>query len=266
MLKSEEDNVQIVSSDCQKKLSLPKLPDQAAYFNQQINYYNLTVVEGIFKSTLTLNNVFSYLWAETDSPKDSSFSETIDTVRLFADGCGGQNKNPVMMSMSRYWLALEAPVHITTVEFVFPIVRHSFIPPNRIFGLIEKETIKISVKISKEEYENVIQQDSTIRKIGRDWRIFDWKAETKKFTEFLDNGTSNLIHRKDLFSQKLNLLELNGDKSSIHSLFKKHYGDDWRQDPQLEFYKIIDQRGSATEETQEESDHNLSVEDNDMKI
>lgn len=94
LLKIEENNVQIFSFDCQKNLSLPKLPDQAAYFSQQINYYNLTIVKGSSKSKLTANNVFSYLWAETDSPKDSNaitsavhhllknatFSNTIDTT------------------------------------------------------------------------------------------------------------------------------------------------------------------------------------------
>ncbi|GLV33299.1 hypothetical protein CBL_12089 [Carabus blaptoides fortunei] len=139
------------------------------------------------------------LWAETDSPKDSNaitsaiydllqnanFSDTTDTVRVFADGCGGQNKNSVMMSMIRYWLALEAPAHIKTVEFIFPILSHSFIPPDRIFGLIEKE---------------------------------------------------------------------------------KHYGDDWRQDNKLAFYKVIDRSGPTTDEHEDETDHNESEENTDMRI
>lgn len=46
LLKSEEGTIQSFSYDCQKNLNLPKLPDQAAYFNQPINYFNLTVVKG----------------------------------------------------------------------------------------------------------------------------------------------------------------------------------------------------------------------------
>ncbi|KAI4459156.1 serine-type endopeptidase inhibitor [Holotrichia oblita] len=180
------------------------------------------------------------------------------------DSCGGQNKNSVVMSMIGYWLALEAPVYITTVEFVLTIVGYSFTPPDRIFGLIKKEIRKISVIISKEEYEKIIQQHSTIKKIGRDWRIFDWKAETKKFTKvpgqwhfkfnpskrFIFSKTQSSIrvrdevhYRSDLcvsqgilkmnkkFEQfqpkRLNIQNrLKGDKSSIHSLLKKHYRDD----------------------------------------
>ncbi|CAH1967998.1 unnamed protein product [Acanthoscelides obtectus] len=33
---------------------------------------------------------------------------------------------------------------------------------------------------------------------------------------------------------------LNGDKSSINILLKNHYGNEWRNLPELEFYKIID--------------------------
>ncbi|KAK9753794.1 hypothetical protein QE152_g1754 [Popillia japonica] len=33
---------------------------------------------------------------------------------------------------------------------------------------------------------------------------------------------------------------LRGDKSSIDTLLKKHFGLDWRDDPDLHIYKIID--------------------------
>lgn len=35
--------------------------------------------------------------------KENDFSESIEIVRLFADGCGGQHKNTVMISMLGYW-------------------------------------------------------------------------------------------------------------------------------------------------------------------
>nr|CAH7730362.1 unnamed protein product [Callosobruchus chinensis] len=64
------------------------------------------IVNGRSGGKLDSSRVFSYLWLETDAPKDSNsiasavyhclknfhFKGSIQTVRLFADGCGGQNK------------------------------------------------------------------------------------------------------------------------------------------------------------------------------
>lgn len=61
-----------ISFDCQKNLALPKLPDQAAYFSQQINFYNLTLVVGNSKTDLNENNVLSYVWLETKANKNSN--------------------------------------------------------------------------------------------------------------------------------------------------------------------------------------------------
>ncbi|KAG5866989.1 hypothetical protein JTB14_028178 [Gonioctena quinquepunctata] len=46
MLKEEKDNVINYSFDCQKNLALPRLPDSSAYFTQQYNLYNFTIVKG----------------------------------------------------------------------------------------------------------------------------------------------------------------------------------------------------------------------------
>ncbi|KAB0790260.1 hypothetical protein PPYR_04796 [Photinus pyralis] len=187
-------NTSYFSFDCQKNLALPRLPNQAAYFSQQINYNNFTVVAGTSRDKLTPRNVFSYLWTEIDSRKDSNtiasalnhtlksfdFDPSIETVRLFADGCGGQNKNTNMMAMLAYWLLEESPKHIRQIELIFPIVGHSFIPPDRVFGLIEKDIKKISVIVEVSGYDDLIRKHSTIRKIGIDWDLFDWRTQTKR--------------------------------------------------------------------------------------
>lgn len=156
LLKNKTPNTAYFSFDCQKNLALPRLPDQAAYFSQQINYNNFTIVVGTSKDKLNPRNVFSYLWTEIDFRKDSNtiasalhhalknfdFDPSITTVRLFADGCGGQNKNTNTMGMLASWLLEESPQHIKKVEWIFPIVGHSFIPPDRIFGLIERDIKK----------------------------------------------------------------------------------------------------------------------------
>ncbi|KAK9701039.1 hypothetical protein QE152_g30866 [Popillia japonica] len=137
-------------------MPLPKLPDQQAYFSMQINFYNFSVVAGNSKSKLSDNNVWSFVWTEADRPKSSNeitsgvyhvlsnveYSENITTVCLFCDGCGGQNKNSTYMGMLCNWLYYFASPHIKHCEVIFPVVGHSFLPPDRVFGNIEKAVRK----------------------------------------------------------------------------------------------------------------------------
>ncbi|CAH1997175.1 unnamed protein product [Acanthoscelides obtectus] len=151
-----------------------------------------SVVTGTSTDKLRPKNVFSYLWTEIDARKDSNtiasalqhalknFDPSKETVRLFADGCGGQNKNANMMAMLAYWLLEESPKHIKQIELIFPIVGHSFIPPDRIFGLIGKDIKKMPVIVEISDYDDLIRKHSTIWKIGIDWDVFDWRTQAKQ--------------------------------------------------------------------------------------
>ncbi|KAJ3622450.1 hypothetical protein MTP99_002959 [Tenebrio molitor] len=189
-----------------------------------------------------------------------------------------------MMSMLAYYLGHEAPDHIKTLEITFPIVGHSFLPPDRVFGLIERILKKQCVIINRREYEDIIAKFSTVLKLDEDWNIFDWKTvatdivkkpaqwhfkfnECKRFI-FTKQSNNNLrsknvtvrgevLYRSDLCSENtiikkgksLSALRpnsvvtgncLKGNKSSIADVLGKHYGPDWRQNPDLEFYATVD--------------------------
>lgn len=302
LLQEEKPEIETFSFDCQKNLALPKLPDQACYFSQQLNYYNFTIVNGSSGGKLDKAHVFSYLWLETDAPKDSNsiasavyhflqrfqFGESIEIVRLFADGCGGQNKNGTMMAMLSSWLLKDAPKTINTIEMLFPIVGHSFMPPDRVFGLVEKTLRKKSEIINPEEYDEVIGTWSTIRKID-DWSIQDWKTESKshlkppgawhfqfnKSKRFIlkRSGKDNVVIRGEpnyltdvgeakgicKKGKKISLLSpkniaygrtLKGDKSSIGKLLSTHYGSLWKEKPELSLYKRFFESTSSEELTQ----------------
>lgn len=154
LLKEECDDLITISFDCQKNMVLPKIADSAAYYSRQLYMYNFGVVIGSSHSALTKENVFLYPWTEDKYPKGSSQiasamyhclkhlnTEGKTRIRLFADGCGGQNKNTIMISMVSFWFQKDAPLHITNVEVIFPIVGHSYIPPDRVFAKIEKEVL-----------------------------------------------------------------------------------------------------------------------------
>lgn len=112
LLKVEPEHTISLSFDCQKNNPLPKLPDQAAYFSKQFNMYNFTVVIGTSKSAL--DNVRTYYWCENEYSKSSNeiasavfhtltnlvIPDNIEKIRLFADGCGGQNKNTTLLGMA----------------------------------------------------------------------------------------------------------------------------------------------------------------------
>lgn len=189
LLRVSKDDLVTFSFDCQKNQVLPKVPDQSAYFSRQLYMYNFTIVQGTSKSKLTTDNVFTYCWTEDTFPKASNeiasavfdrLSKTdltnIKTVRLVADGCGGQNKNSTMIGMCARWL-VDAPSCVKRVQLIFPIVGHSFIPPDRVFGKIEKELKKIEAIIRPEEYiTGVFSHHATVYRLGVDCEVADWKA------------------------------------------------------------------------------------------
>lgn len=84
--------------------------------------------------------------------------EEVKVLRVVADGCSGQNKNTGMISMLGKWLTTEAPRHLKKIEINFPVVGHSFIPPDRIFAQIEKALKKREKISSPEEYREILGQ------------------------------------------------------------------------------------------------------------
>lgn len=188
LLREKKENLIIFSFDCQKNMVLPKVPDQTAYYSRQLYQYNLTVVIGDSKCHQTKENTFIYEWKETEYSKSSNeiasavyhcicqhnFAETISTVRLVSDGCGGQNKNSIMIAMLFYWLSKDAPAHITMVELLFPMVGHSFLPPDRVFARIEKNIRKKEVIADPIDYVKVFAEHGTV--ISLKGLVRDWKS------------------------------------------------------------------------------------------
>ena len=182
--------------DCQKNLVLPKVPYQSTYYSRQLYLYNFTMVRCIADQKLNMSNVFSYVWREDQAPKNSSviasavhhrlqntdFNDdvTVTTVRLVADGCGGQNKNETMLGMVCKWLHDETPSHVSHVELVFPMTGHSFLPPDRVFGNIERALKKNDTLIFTEEYVEIISQFASVLEIDNTWVPENWKEEVAK--------------------------------------------------------------------------------------
>nr|CAI5861566.1 unnamed protein product [Callosobruchus analis] len=155
--------------------------------------YNSTVnrdLQGRSKGIFNPSTVRSYVWTELDHQRGSNeiasavhhtlttfrFGETVKTVRLFCDGCGAQNKNSIVIGMLCNWLQNLSSPNIEEVQVIFPIVGHSYIPPDRLFGQIEKVTKKKSEITSPGQYIEITQKWGKVYKLGDDIPVFDWKS------------------------------------------------------------------------------------------
>lgn len=191
LLRENNETELVLNYDCQKNLVLPKIPDQAAYYKRQLYLYNFVICEGHSKVPLNFQNTYSYLWTENLYAKGSnqiasavyhrltnSNLENVTTVKLFSDGCGGQNKNTIVVGMIARWMQ-QAPENVTKILLYFPVVGHSFIPPDRVFGILERKFQDLSVINNPDEYIDIIKNHCSVVKLGTDGRVSEWKEVTE---------------------------------------------------------------------------------------
>ena len=114
---------------------------------------------------LTSNHAF-YTWTENQAGRgeneissavhhylcNTEFPDECGTMRLFADGCGGQNKNSHVIHALAMWLLKDPPTLLKNVIFVFPVRGHSYLPADRVFGRVEKELKKHATIVLPDDY------------------------------------------------------------------------------------------------------------------
>lgn len=170
--------------DLQQVQPIPKLSIGEAFYARQISLYCFCVTD-----VASQNPVF-YMWNETqagrgaqeissaliDFLKKSNFDETITSIRLFADGCGGQNKNQHVIHALTYWLQKESPQAIKEISLYFPVRGHSYLPADRIFGRVEKSLRKVEEILVPSDYYKIYGDvANNIRVLDRKWDIRDYK-------------------------------------------------------------------------------------------
>lgn len=291
-LGSQTDGIFKFSFDCQKNLVLPKLPDQAAYYSRQLYLYNMTLCEGHSKNKLNPDTVHIFAWTENQRLKGSNEIASIvhyflcnkdlsgyDTVQLYCDGCPGQNKNLTLLGMLAKWLQTQAPPNVKCVEIIFPVVGHSYLPPDRVFGQIERVLRKKATIITPQQYKDILAQFGNVKDVGTEVPVYNWKqsvsetvkapsqlhfqfAPSKRIT--LKRTKNNTVvlkgepnYRVDIGQFKLfvkkgkSLTCINPEVlptkvpvkpaklKDVEKLIRKHFGDEWEQDDTLVFYKNV---------------------------
>lgn len=291
-LKDDDSDLLLVSFDCEKNQPLPKVPDSAAYYSRQIYLHNFTAVIGHSRSALTKENVKCFCWCENQFKKNANLIAScifyllkkIDLgkfkrVRLMADGCGGQNKNTIFVTMAMLWLGVHAPSHIEEVTLIFPVTGHSFIPPDRVFGLIEREVKKHDVILNPEELLQIIGKFGDVINVGESVPVLDFKSSMKGVVKNTQSWPFQISQMKRLILHRKNeaVVEIKGEpfykhevanftsvfvkkrtaanirpvpisetnsvnkdkKNDVENLLTKHFGSQWRNDARLHFFITI---------------------------
>jgi hypothetical protein len=253
--------------------------------------YNLTITKGHSKEKLERKNVTCNCWTEDTYKKDANiiasclFTYLCDldltnkqVVRLLADGCGGQNKNSIMITMLAKWLQNHSPPNITKIELIFPITGHSYLPPDRVFAMIEKKIKRFEVVASPEDYLKIFSQNGTVKVPGDDFLVFDWKEEARVHLKPTSQWHFKIRDcRRVYFKKEINDIHISGEpfyqsqlssplslvkkdkaiknidpeviavnvhvddskKSDVDKLLAKHYGENWRERNTLKYYKHV---------------------------
>lgn len=289
-LREESPDMVTFSFDCQKNLVNPKIQDQIAYYSRQLYTYNFSVVKGNSHSKLLKDNVFTYTWMEHEFHKGSneiasavfhtlSLSDLskVSKIRLCADGCGGQNRNTTMIGMCIYFLQTVAPPNIKEIELVFPIRGHSFLPSDRLFGIIEKKLKKMPVITNPHDYIGVFDEFGTVIKL-ESCGVKDWKQAAKESLKNVQSWHFKFSLAKRFFIEKQKNMSItvrgekhyNVDEGEAKSAFKRgkkklflpsdiakgvsvnpkkikdiqallvaHFGVNWEEDDNLVFFKTF---------------------------
>lgn len=193
LLREAEATTLVLSFDCQKNLPLPQLPDQSVYYSRQFYLFNFTIVRGTSSEKLCPETVTAYVWMENQYHKNSntiascvfSYLKAVNLskyskLRLVSDGCGGQNKNTTIVTMVMNWLGNHAPKSVKSVELIFPVTGHSYLPPDRVFGLIEKDFKKHEIIQTPEQAIDIVSKHCSVKKVGSDLKVYDFKNAAKE--------------------------------------------------------------------------------------
>jgi len=179
-----------VAFDMMQNQPLPKINVTEQYYSRQLWLYTLGIV--IHSRKQKPGDVRLYTWLETDSGKGSNeitsalhnFLISIKKrvarrgykrLHLYCDSCAAQNKNASMIAMLlTYVNSKNNP--FAEVKVVFPIRGHSYLPPDRVFGRLEKEYRRQDIMETPESYYNIMQRQGRVKKINQEWHVFDYKA------------------------------------------------------------------------------------------
>ena len=143
----ENSNIACISFDFEKNLPLPHIPTNDIFYLRQLSLYVFGVHD------CRSNSSIMYSWPESVAHRGanevvsclnhyfSTFLKDVDTLLLFSDSCGGQNKNSIVI---HFLFSLVRLGRFHQIQHFFPVRGHSFLPCDRDFAKTDtkKKTVE----------------------------------------------------------------------------------------------------------------------------
>lgn len=92
---------------------------------------------------------------------DTYLANEVETLYLFSDGCGGQNKNYTIMWFFQTLIKLK---RFKSIVHIFPVRGHSFLPCDRDFASIELKKRKVETLYIPDQWYDIILSSRTSNK------------------------------------------------------------------------------------------------------
>lgn len=197
-----EDTVIKICFDCQQNQPLPKLSVGEVFYSRQAWLYNLCIMQHKPKQNQTnqtkqdKDDIEFYVWLENQSGRGANeiasalqnYLKKLEAkclrenkkklkIELYSDSCSSQNKNFIMLTMLANFMASSKVFN--KLSHFFPIRGHSFMPPDRVFGRVEKDYRRRETIISPKEYIEILRKHGQVNEWGKDWFTLDMKTKAK---------------------------------------------------------------------------------------
>lgn len=210
-----ESHVLSICMDFMQNLSIPQIPVQQTFYLRQITV-NVFSIHNIKQRTAkvyvyhegeankTPNEVCSFLYEYL-----KEVPSEVTELRLFADNCGGQNKNH---TLTRFLLMLTDTGRFEKVTMFFPVRGHSFLPCDRDFATIKRHVKKYDRIYTVGEIRNLIESSST--KLGNNPKFVVKEVESSDILNF--KALWPTYYKKSCISQETN-------KKSVPKANKIHF-------------------------------------------
>ena len=196
--------------DMQATKPLPKLNTSIVFYKRQLWIYNLGI------HSLHDSQGHMFMWCENEGKRGSrevcssilAYLKSTDlscikTIRTFSDCCGGQNRNKTILS---FFMWVCDHYSINEWEHIYMESGHSYLPNDRDFGFIEKNSRKHHQVYCKEEWYKIVKDSQK----KRPFIITDM---SRKFinTELITRNRK-FVNNKTNCPEKFNFLKLKSFK------------------------------------------------------
>lgn len=194
ILKEENEDTITVCFDCQQNQPLPKLSIGEIFYTRQVWLYNCLFMQVSKENRNT--GVTHYTWLETQSGRGANevasalrhYLSMLESelkkenrqvvLRLFSDSYGSQNKNFALMAT--LMRTAEKSKVFTKIQHYYPIRGHSYMPPDRVFGNVEKEYRKMETITMPSQYYEILNKFGKCFVLGEDWNLYDIKSKASE--------------------------------------------------------------------------------------